>query len=144
MDRYQIDILKLSSILQLKTAEGQLLSMAPPFVEIYEERVQIISAVGDNDPPPALSLKIPILKDGIHRAWMAKEENIALRCIVVHGALRNNLPYAYPNAWPQVQLCDAKPIHKKYYRRKNPYSYMRPLKALRQAGDTPLAPEWGR
>jgi len=144
IDRYRIDILQLSSTIHLKTEDGRLLGMAPPLVEIYEESVQIISQQGDRSPPPMLLLQVPILKDGIHRAWIAREEKSAIRCIVVHGALKTYLPYAYPNAWAQVQVYDIKPENKKFYRRQNLYSYMRPLRVLRQTGDTPPLPEWGR
>lgn len=144
LDRYQIDILQLSSILHLRSEDGRLLGMAPPIVEIYEETVRIVPLAGDRRPPATLSLQTPILKDGIHRAWIAREEGLVLRCVVVHGALKGYQPYAYPNAWSQVQIHDSKPKHKKFYRRQNPYSFMRPLKALRQTENTPPLPEWGR
>jgi len=142
--RYQIDILRLSSILHLRDErDGRLYGMAPPFVEIYEERVQIQPLPGDREPSP-LSLKIPILKDGIHRAWIAREERVMLGCIVAHGALPDHLPYAYPNEWSQVRVVDGRPEQKKIYRRQVPYSYLRPLKALRQTGDEAVPSEWGR
>lgn len=144
IDTYQIDILRLSSVLHLRTDSGHLLGMAPPFVEFYQENVEIIPLLGDNLPPSKLSLKIPILKDGIHRAWIAREEKTTIRCAVVHGALQNYPPYAYPNQWHQVQVYDAPPPLKKFYRRKNPYSFLRPLKVLRQTGDMPPPSEWGR
>ncbi len=140
---HQIDILRLDAILHLRQEDGTLLGMAPPFVEIYEEQVTIMNKAEEQHPPP-VTLKVPILKDGIHRAWIAREEKIPFRCLLVHGALREHRPYAYPNAWDQVQLCEDKPTLKKYYRRAEPYSYMRPLKALRQVGDKPAEPEWNR
>jgi hypothetical protein len=128
--RYDIDVLRLSAVLQLRTHDGQLFGMAPPFVEIYEEEVQIVPFPGDREPPPPFLMKVPVLKDGMHRAWLAREENIPIRCVVVHGALRYGT-YAYPNQWSQVHVHDEKPAQKKYYRRQKQYSYMRPLSALR-------------
>lgn len=143
IDRYGIDILQLSSILHLRDAHGKLYGMAPPVVEIYEERVQIQPSLGDLT-PPTLSLKLSILKDGIHRAWIARKEGVMLKCLVIHGALPNHLPYAYPNEWSQVEVREETPARKKFYRRPIPYSFLRPLKALRQTGDTTPSPEWGR
>jgi len=143
IDRCQIDILQLSSILHVRDEHGKLHGMAPPFVEIYEERVQIQPLSGDRDAPP-VSLKIPILKDGLHRAWIARQEGVMLKCIVAHGALLGHLPYAYPNEWSQVRVVEEKPTLKKFYRRQVPYSFMRPLKALRQNGTEASTPEWGR
>lgn len=144
LDLYTIDILQLSSILHLKKENGEIVGMAPPFVEIYSERVRIISLSKDQLPPNTSPIQIPILKDGIHRAWIAREENILLRCILVHGALQEYMPYAYPNPWSDVQIFEEKPELKKFYRRQNPYTFMRPLKALRQTSDVPPPPEWGR
>lgn len=144
LDQYQIDILRLSDVLHLKTEDGKIFGMAPPFVEIYEERIKIVPLPKDRKPPHTLLLQIPILKDGIHRTWIAREENVAIRCIVVHGALKENMPYAYPNHWSEVNVYETKPNQPKYYRRQNQYSYMRPLSTLRQTDNNPSKPEWDR
>jgi hypothetical protein len=143
-DLYMIDILQLSSVLHLKKEDGQIIGMVPPFVEIYEEKVQIIPFPEDRTPSSVSLIQIPILKDGIHRAWIAKEENILLRCILVRGALPEHMPYAYPNTWSDVRVFETKPESKKFYRRQNPYTFMRPLKVLRQTSNIPPPPEWGR
>lgn len=144
LSRYQVDTFALSAILHLKTEEGTI-AMAPPFVEFYKEKVSILPhSKKDRTPPEYSNISIPILKDGIHRAYAALEKNSLLRCITVHGALTEYPPYAYPNEWFQVEECDAVPENKKFYRRKNPYTFMRPLKALRQIGNEPIAPEWNR
>jgi hypothetical protein len=144
LDRYGIDILHLSSVLHLKTADGQVLGMAPPFVEVYEETVNIVPRPGDQHPPNALSIRIPIFKDGMHRAWIAREEGETVRCIVVSGALKTHLPYAYPNAWSQVKEYNSKEERetKKFFRRQEPYTFLRPLRALRQTGEALPAPEY--
>ncbi|MEK7560141.1 MAG: hypothetical protein AAB522_02485 [Patescibacteria group bacterium] len=143
-NRYQIDILNLSSILHLKTEDGKIIGMAPPVVEIYQETVQIIPLPQDKNPPEKSLVQVAILKDGVHRGFVANEKNELMRCIVIHGALSEHMPYAYPNEWSKVKIFEAKPEQKKFYRRQNPYTFMRPLKALRQTSDTPPPPEWGR
>lgn len=141
---YNIDILRLSAILHLKTEDGQILGMAPPFVEVYEEMVNIVPQQDDRHPPSALSVRIPLFKDGMHRAWIAREEGELIRCIVVRNALNTHLPYAYPNEWSQVTEYDSKEERKlkKFFRRQEPYTFLRPLRALRQTGETLPAPEY--
>lgn len=144
MSRYQIDIFKQSDILHLRTPNGELVGMAPPFVEIYEEKVQIIPKDGDRLPPGESFIKIPLLKDGIHRAWLARNAGVRLRCVLVSGALVEYLPYAYPNRWDEVRVFDKKPEASKYKRRKNHHTFLRPIRALRQTGTTLPPVEWGR
>ena len=117
--------------------------MAPPFVEFYEETVQIMPLPSDRN-PPILKIKIPVIKEGIHRIWLAREEGTPIRCITVSEALPEHPPYAYPNSWSEIKVYDSKPDLKKYYRRQKEYSNLRPLKVLRQTGDKPPEPEYGR
>lgn len=144
LQNHAVDILRHGCILHVRTDDGKLIGTAPPFVEIYEEQVWVVKHRGERTPPSPVTVKIPILKDGIHRAWIARALGIPLRCIVVSGALPQYRPYAYPNGWSQVQLYDEKPPLKKYYRREEPYSFMRPLKVLRQTSAEPVKAEWGR
>lgn len=143
LEQYQLDIFKQTDILHLRTENGQVIGLAPPFVEFYEETVRIISLPGDRI-PPILEIQIPVIKDGIHRIWLAKQENASINCIAVSGALTRHRPYAYPNSWSEIRVYDSKPELKKYYRRQKEYSNLRPLKVLRQTGDEPPPPEWGR
>jgi len=145
LDDYDIDILHLSAILHLRTKDGKLFGMAPPFVEVYKETVDIIVAKPEDRTPPRLTLNIPVFKDGMHRAWIAREENETVTSIVVRGALAEHPPYSYPNEWSQVTVCQSKAERKlkKFFRRQSEYSYLRPLRALRQTGDVLPAPEYG-
>lgn len=144
LNQWGVDILQLSETLHLRTASGELVGLAPPFVEFYEETLQIVERSSDRHPPHVSMLKIPILKDGIHRAQIAMEMGVSMRCITVENALREYAPYAYPNSWQQVRLYGKTPELKKFYRRQNPYTYMRPLSVLRQTGDKSPPPQWGR
>lgn len=143
LERYGIDTLDLTAVLCLKTSEG-IIGLAPPVAEIYEERVQILPKEGDREPLPTQNLRVLMLKDGMHRAWLAREEGRHIRCVLIRGARHDCAPYIYPNEWSQVCLVDAVPPLKKYYRRQNIYSFMRPLRALRQVDDTSVPVQWGR
>lgn len=144
LNQYQIDIFQQSDILHMRLTDGTVTVLAPPFVEIYEETVSIVPRPGDRLPPLTATLQIPILKDGIHRAYLAQEENALLRCIVAHGALKDHPPYAYPNEWTHVKIYDTKPEEKKFYRRQDPYTRMRPLRALCQSSEHQPQTEYGR
>lgn len=141
--RYRIDTLKLPGVIHLRTDEG-LTGMAPPYVELYQERVTVLHGEGDRTPPQERVLNLWVLKDGIHRAQLAREEGVQLRCFSVAGAFPAVLPYAYPNAWSEVTICDEIPPVKKYHRRVDHHTFMRPIGVLRQTGDTAPSPEYGR
>lgn len=143
IDRYQIDTLQLSSVLYLRTDNG-LIGMAPPYVEISEELVDVVPKSGDRPAPPGQRLRVPLLIDGFHRAWIAREENTLLRCVLVHDTDTTYLNYAYPNSWSDVAVCETVPEQKKYYRRVDKYSFMIPLSVLRRIEGAPVKHEWGR
>lgn len=144
LERYQIDILNLSSMLHIGTEEG-IWGMVPPYVEIVQENVCIVPRLGDRSPPPRTSINTAILVDGVHRAWIAREEGIPLQCILVSGVPKKYpLPYAYPNEWSQIKIYDNPPKVKKFYRRQDPYTLMRPIEVMRQTDANPPQPEWGR
>lgn len=143
LGNFGIDTYNLPGILVLETETG-IEIMAPPFVEIYEETVSLISKKNDNSPPVSTVLKIPILKDGFHRAALAKDEGLPIKCVLVSGASGEYLPYAYPNHWNEAGIFDKVPGVKKHYRRQDPYTFMRPLRALKKMGNEATPTEWGR
>lgn len=143
LGKYGVDTLQLSSVLVLRNGD-KLFGMTPLYVEVYQERVQLIPIPGDRLPPQETTLRVPILKDGLHRAAIAKEWGRTVRCVEIHGALENHPPYAYPNSWEQVVLCDELPEIKKFYRRQKPHTYMRPIRVLRSAAGAPPITEYGR
>lgn len=139
---YRIDTLQLSSVLHLKTPNG-LIGMAPPYVEISEEMLMFVGQEGDRRPPGRLTLRMPLLIDGFHRAYLAHENGLPVRCVVASNLPRAYAYCAYPCAWDQVAVHDAVPKVKKFYRRQDAYTFMRPLDALRQLPNT-AGPEYGR
>lgn len=140
---YNIDTLALDSVLLLENA-GALFGMAPLWVEIFKERTRLIPLPGDRTPPPESTLRVPILKDGLHRAAIAREWRRTVRCLEIHGALEGYPPYAYPNSWDEVVVRDDIPAVKKFYRRHDPHSFMRPIRVLRSAAGAPPTTEYGR
>ncbi|MDO8558570.1 MAG: hypothetical protein Q7S09_05330 [bacterium] len=148
LQEHGIDTLQLSQVLHLRVAgkDGErLVGMAPPFVEIQEERVKIVAGEGERSSPENLVLQIPILQDGIHRAHLAREAGVLLRCVVIQSRVTGYPLYAYPNHWSEVVLCDETPKVKKYYRREDPYTFMRPYTILQQISNPEaFKPEWGR
>jgi hypothetical protein len=114
----------------------------PPYVELTPEFVSLIPALGDRLPRTTQFLTVPLLLDGIHRVWLARQENSLIRCVTVRNCEWQYPSAAYPNEWSEVQVCAEVPKIKKRYRRQLPYTHMRPLDALRQISDQ--AKEYGR
>lgn len=139
---YGIDTLLLASVLHLKV-DGKVEGMIPPYVEISEERVRLVPKEGDRSPPAEQILKVPLLLDGLHRVLLARELKMPVRCIVSSSTDRSYLHCAYPNTWAEVVLSDEVPKEKKYYRRQERYSFMRPLDILRLL-ETAGEKEYGR
>ncbi len=128
LEKYGIDTLFLPGIIHMETDDGYE-SMAPPFIEVYEENIF------PQNSGQLLRTNFSVLLDGVHRAMIARENGISMSCIVVKNADTTYLPYAYPNAWSEVKVFDSVPPVKKFYRREERYSYVRPLYALRGWND---------
>lgn len=140
LQEYGVDTLHLSEVLHLRTEQG-LVGMIPPYVEISEECLTLIPNEGDHLPPQRQILRLPLLIDGLHRGLLAKEEGETLTSIVVCN-LSRTYPYAsYPVSWEDVVVGESVPKLKKYYRRQDPYTFMRPLDDLRML---PRSNEYGR
>ena len=80
--------------------------------------------------------------DGIHRVYLAREESLPVTCIVSRRTDSEYLHYAYQNTWREAKIYDEVPKEKKYYRRQEKNSFMRPLAALRLVNIT--GDEYGR
>ena len=138
-----IDTLCLSGVLRLRGPDG-IIGMAPPVVEIYQDTVSVNPQEGDQVHDKPIVMDFAILLDGIHRGLLARELGMTLRCVVIQHALPGPLPYAYPNSWGEVEVHNNVPAIKKRYRRKNAYSFMRPVKYLGQVdGEAPIT-QYGR
>ena len=143
MERYDIDTLDLPGVLHLRGPDG-IIGMAPPVVELYQDSVFVNPQEGDEEYIKPIMVDFAILLDGIHRGMLAREIGTMLRCVVIKNALSVCLPYAHPNSWDDVRVCEKVPSIKKRYRRKNAYSFMRPVKYLGQVGDHAPVTQYGR
>ncbi len=125
MEKFRIELFDLPGILYLEI-DGRSVGLVPPFVEIYKEENGINTLT---------------LQDGIHRFLLARDFGIKQKCIIIQNdfADKRYLPYAYPNSWKEVSIVDKVPAVKRRFRRKDPYSFMRPLKAI---FDTKLVQDW--
>ncbi len=144
LEEYGIDTLHLQEILHLATDNGTV-AMIPPYVEISEEVVRLVAKDGDREPDDSAKIKvaIPIIPDGLHRAYLAQQMGTTLTCIVASGIDTLAYPYAsYPVSWSRVKVYQEVPKVKKFYRRQDPYTFMRPLDALRLL--EPVKVEYGR
>lgn len=130
MDRYGLDTLQLSDVLHLQDGD-KVFGMIPPYVEIIQERVGIVSADGDRLPPAVQRVTLPVLVDGIHRVWMAREIDMSVRCIAVRNTSLDHNYSKYPVEWSEVSIYNEVPKEKARYRRQDKYSFMRPLDTLR-------------
>lgn len=133
LERFGIDVYRLPSVINIKFND-ETISMVPPVVEIYEEHVSVLARQGDRKPLQQQAIRISLLLDGLHRMWCAKETGNSIRCLAVWSTTNRYLPYAYPNEWKDIRIRKTVPGTKKYYRRKDPYTFMRPLSALRFGG----------
>lgn len=127
---YGVDTLQLPGVLHLRQGD-KIVGMIPPYVEIARENVSLVPRDGDRQPPARQTLQVPLLIDGFHRVWLARELGLPVKCLVVRNT-DQDYPYAsYPVAWSDVKVHDEVPKVKKYYRRQDPYTFMRPLDVLR-------------
>ncbi len=141
-----VDIFQLKGVIHYRV-DGELWGMAPPVVELHDERVRIVPLRGDHEAPPERRLKIKIIPDGLHRIYLAREANVRIRCIFIHGVSAEQYPFpSYPVSWDEVGLCDVvpAPAEKRFFRKPGSYEFSRPLQVLRQIGDIPLPDAWGR
>lgn len=141
--QYEIDTLKQNEVLHLQDKDGKIHSLIPPYVEISTERVVLLPKKGDRQAPPCSVVNIPLIIDGLHRAEVARALGLNLFCITVRTKKTLNYPYAaYPVSWSEVQIYPEVPKVKKLYRRQDPYTFMRPLDAMRLL--QPDQSEYGR
>jgi hypothetical protein len=73
-------------------------------------------------------MELPLVNDGLHRVWLARELGLPVRVIAVRGAPPEHPYYAYPASWSAVRLVDEVPTDKnlrKRHRRADYYALYR-------------------
>lgn len=86
-------------------------------VDIFDLRGSIEFSVGGTErliSPPLVEISeadegAPVLVDGLHRFWLAREEEIPIRVIFVSGVPRKLPVTCYPVGWDEVRVYDSVP-----------------------------------
>ena len=116
--------LKIWWLLTFDWDDGKEYSLMPPVVEVVEREIKILPREGEVDySEKVLKVKIPLLLDWFHRAFLAKELWEKLQVIYVENVDPTCPSYAHPNSWDDVIACDEVPSNsalKKHYVLGNP------------------------
>ncbi len=124
---HEIDTLALDGAVVYQTGEGTR-TLLPSIVEVQEEEVIFQNPRGDQTYVQPFRIKIPVINDGAHRVYVAREEKVLPVVCFITGALAEYPLYAFPNHWDDVKIVDAVPDRKedkKLYRREDNYGLYR-------------------
>jgi hypothetical protein len=105
-----IDTLDLSGGVEFRV-DDEVWAVIPPVVEYQVETVEFQPGPAGLKYPP-LELEIPLINDGLHRVYLAREAGVPVRVIAVRGVCRRTPYYAYPAGWSSVKLVDKVPDDK--------------------------------
>lgn len=86
-----VDMFNLQGSIEF-SLDGMERLISPPLVEISE-----------------IDGGIPVLVDGLHRFWLAREEEIPIRVILVSGVPKELPVTCYPIGWDEVKVYDRVP-----------------------------------
>ena len=113
------DTLKIGWLLTYEWDDGKEYSIMPPIVEIVEREISILPRPWEIDHSgKILKIKIPLLLDWFHRAFLAKKLWLDLQVIQVSNVDSSCPSYAHPNSWEDVIGYDKVPTDpelKKHY-----------------------------
>jgi hypothetical protein len=102
--------------------------LVPPIVEDSIETFRFVNERGDREYDHHLRIHVPLLIDGLHRAFTARKEGLDLNVLYITGT---SLPfYAIPHQWEDVHIHERVPEHKKDYRVSEPYALYRDFGVL--------------
>jgi len=128
------DTLHLTGALELHTPTNELWRLLPPVVEVMHEEITHRNTRGDIDYLALpTSITLPIVNDGMHRVWLARELGQTINVIHISGIPTEHPYYALPNSWDQVKIFTDTPktmAGKKYYRRQKSYDLYRDFDVL--------------
>ncbi len=127
-----IDTLRLSGAIVYRTEEG-VRTMLPPIVEMQEEKVRYDNPHGDKVYPEPHLVNIPVINDGAHRMYLARQEKAIPLVCHISGVLSEYPFYAFPNHWDNVKIVDEVPAEKrekKLYKREDSYELYRNFDAV--------------
>ena len=134
------DMLRLFEIIRFRVeGEDGIRAVAPPIVVWSREQVVPFCPQDDHVllPSPPITLDLPIIADGMHRCWMARESGVEPVVLTVSGVKPETPYYAYPSSWTAVEVLPTVPEEKhkrKRHRVKNHYSLYRDYSSLGSTG----------
>ena len=126
-DGHGIDPFSLEGALEIRNEQGELWTLTPPIIEVATERVEYKPREGENEYDDTVEIKVPIINDGVHRVYLAREEGLPINIAHISGINPNYPFYAHANSWDQVEVIDEIPkqADKKYYLRGDNYALYR-------------------
>jgi hypothetical protein len=109
--RQGADTLDLHGGVEFQTG-NEVWTVIPPVVEFQSESAEFHPRKpGDPGSPPA-EVEIPLINDGLHRVWLARELGVPVRVALIRGVPAAYPYYAFPAGWSRVKLLDDVPADK--------------------------------
>lgn len=123
------DTLQLKVGLELMNQKGERWLLTPPVTETDHDVVIFRNALGDiNYSERPTRVKLPILVDGLHRFWIAREQQKPVMSFSISGVAEDMPVGALPNAWEEIKVYTDIPKttqEKKLYRTQEAYTFYR-------------------
>ncbi len=140
-----IDTLQLEGALEIRVDDAdQVWALMPPVVEVTSRKVRYIPAAGEIDYEKTQQVQIPVINDGVHRVWIAREADEFFNGLWVARADPAFPFYAHPNSWDDMREVDAVPSSraaKKLYSKEDCYALYRDFGVLGCGAPRPLGPK---
>ncbi len=130
---FGLDSLMLEGALEIKNDLGEIWTLTPPIIEVTRRTIQYIPQEGEIRYEDPTEIQIPVINDGAHRVFMAREEGLEFNALFISGADERYPFYAHPNSWDEVSVVDDVPSDKrdkKFYSRENCYRLYRDFGVL--------------
>ena len=128
MHQYGIDPLHLTKAYEIRNEAGEVWTLMPPVIEVAHRNVNYVPGAQELEYTDTFGIKIPIINDGAHRVYLAKEEGETFTGVYISGIPEEHPFYAHPNEWSRVKVVDSVPKtkeEKKLYSRDNCYQLYR-------------------
>jgi len=133
LDKYEIDTLNLDAAYEIENEKGEIWGLTPPIIELTPRKVKYVPRKGEIPYEDEVVVQVPIINDGAHRVWLARENHETFVGLFISGADPNFPFYAHPNEWSMVKILDEVPKDKrdkKFYSMENCYDLYRDFEVL--------------
>lgn len=135
--QHNIDILNLDFRLEFQNENEKSWVIIPPIVELSPKAVQYVPKENEEDPNRIFeNIKIPILGDGAHRGFVAKELGVQIKVVFISNADPKYPYYAYPNDWSEAEIAEETVAKekRKYFVWEDKYSLFRDFSVISTGG----------